>query len=212
MADYNLGRAFRDRRLNAGLAWATIAVLGLVSLKALVTADVLSALFAIVVAVLGVLPAVRFGEPEVMLPWEVLFMASLPPIVKAFATWPVAADLATYLGVAAVALIIAIELHAFTPVIMTYQFAVLFVVVTTLAAAGGWAVVRYQFDLVFGTTFILDGTGHEEQRLMIEFVWSTVAGLLAGGVFRLYFGRQAFEERVPERVAGEIVDPREGSE
>lgn len=213
MADYDLGRVFRDRRLNAGLAWTIVSVLCLVAVQQTVIGQYHSALFALTVVVLGVFPAVRFGSVEVMLPWEVLLMASLPTIVRAFATWPVADALATYLAVAALALIVAIELHAFTPVVMNYWFALLFVVVTTLAAAGGWAVVRYQFDLLLGTGLLL-GPDEEatERALMFEFVWSAVAGVLAGIVFRAYFRRKAFDGRLPEDVAGEIVDPREGTE
>jgi hypothetical protein len=213
MREYDLGRVFRDQRLNAGLAWTIVAVLGLVAVQQAVTGQYHSALFALTVAVLGTIPAVRFGSLEVTLPWEVLLMASLPTIVRAFATWPVADALATYLAVAAVALIVAIELHAFTPVVMNYWFALLFVVVTTLAAAGGWAVVRYQFDLLLGTEWLLAGQEEVAERtLMFEFVWSAVAGVLAGVIFRAYFQRKAFDGRLPDDVAGEIVDPREGSE
>lgn len=206
MADYDLGRVFRDRQLNAVLAWGNVGVLLVVTVVQAVTGDYLSAVFALTVAVLGSIPSVRFKTPTVTLPWEVLLMASLPTIVRAFATWPVAGSLATYLAVAALALIVAVELHAFTSVRMTYGFALLFVVVTTLAAAGGWAVVRYQFDLLFGTTFITS-----EKALMWEFVWSTVAGVIAGGVFRFYFQRDAFVGRIPEATTGQMFDPREES-
>ena len=98
---------------------------------------------------------------------------------------------------AAVALVIAVELHVFTPVEMDYRFAVLFVVITTMAAAGVWAVVRYAFDLYFGTALLLPATRTEaalaaaEHQLMMEFVYSTLAGVLAGVVFEFYFRRYA---------------------
>ncbi|NIS31208.1 MAG: hypothetical protein GWN07_12825, partial [Actinobacteria bacterium] len=75
--------------------------------------------------------------------------------------------------VAALALIIAVELHLFTPVLMTPSFAVLLVVVGTMAAAGTWAVVRWSADLLLGTTFLLDPALTEaeiEAGLMWEFV------------------------------------------
>jgi len=96
----------------------------------------------------------------------------------------------------AVALILAVQLHAFTPVKMTYGFAVLFVVVTTIATAGVWAVVRWIADIQLGTGFLAT-----EEELMWEFVYSTAAGLLAGGIFRVYFGREAFAGRIPDHEA-----------
>jgi hypothetical protein len=131
-----------------------------------------------------------------MLPWELLLLASLPLLGRTVATVPVTSDLATYLSVAAVALIVAVELQAFTTVEMTPRFAVGFVVVATLAAAGAWAVVRFGLDATFGTQFlgVPPAPGAEgdprERALMLEFVYSTVAGVLAGLIFEGYFRRR----------------------
>lgn len=206
MAGYDLGRVFRDRRINAWLAWGLVVVLLIVSVQQAIVGDFASAVFALAVAGLGTIPAIRFGDGSVMLPWEVLLVASLPTIVRAFATWPVGERLASYLAVAAVALIVAVELHAFTPVRMTDSFAVLFVVVTTLAAAGMWAVVRYQVQLLTGVVLI-----ESEQALMWEFVWSTVAGVVASVLLYLYFRREGFVERIPETAADQIVYPEDES-
>jgi len=102
---------------------------------------------------------------------------------------------ATYLSVAALALVVAVELHVFTPVEMTYWFAVLFVVVATIATAGVWAVVQWLSDIYLGTTFI-----HSEHRLMWDFVAATVVGVIAGVVFEWYFRRFA---RVGPRLPDE---------
>jgi hypothetical protein len=111
----------------------------------------------------------------------------------------VTSALATYLSVAAVALVVAVELQVFTPVRMTPRFAVGFVVVATLAAAGAWAVARFALDSLLGTTFLLDPALPEsiiERALMFEFVYSTAAGVLAGVIFEGYFRRR----RTPETV------------
>jgi hypothetical protein len=91
----------------------------------------------------------------------------------------------TYLAVAAVALIIAVELDVFTPVRMNEAFALLFVVVATVAAAGFWAVGQWVSDLFLGTSLLLDGRPESviETELMWDFVAATVAGLLAGILF-----------------------------
>ncbi|WP_248906931.1 hypothetical protein [Halocatena marina] len=177
-----LGQTLRSERINALLAWVLV---GFVAVVAVVNVgiDLLWAGFAACVAVLGVVPAVAVRSLRAMLPWEVLALASLPLLAQTFRT-PGTGQVATYLAVAAVALIVAVELHVFTPVDMNYSFAVLFVVVTTMAAAGVWAIIRWSADIYLGISF-----GLTERELMFEFVASTVAGLLAGIIFELYFRR-----------------------
>jgi hypothetical protein len=129
-----------------------------------------------------------------MPPWEVLALAALPLLARTvsagipgdIAAAIIASDVTTYLAVAALALLIAVELDVFTPVEMTYSFAVVFVVVATMATAGVWAVTRWSADIYLGTGFDLD-----ERALMLEFVASTIAGVGGGVVFELYFRRIA---------------------
>lgn len=177
-----LGQTLRSERINALLAWVLV---GFVAVVAVVNIgiDPLWAGFAACVAVLGVIPAVAVRSLRAMLPWEVLALASLPLLAQTFRT-PGTGQIATYLAVAAVALIVAVELHVFTSVDMNYSFAVLFVVVTTVAAAGVWAIIRWSADIYLGISF-----GLTERELMFEFVASTIAGLLAGIIFELYFRR-----------------------
>lgn len=190
-----------DARLNAGLAWLmVIFVLGVV-VASLGAGKLLWAGFAAVVAALALVPVLAYRSPLAMLPWEVLVLAALPLIGQVFATVALTSRLATYLSVAALALVVAVELNLFTRVRMTSSFAVLFVVVATTATAGVWAVARWATDVVFGTHFLLVPGVSEaviENRLMWEFVWSTAAGLLAGGVFEGYFRRRSrADARVP---------------
>ncbi|MFW5937722.1 MAG: hypothetical protein ACOCSN_02145, partial [Halanaeroarchaeum sp.] len=131
--------------------------------------------------------------------WEVLLLATLPVIARSFATPGPVSDVATYLSVAAVALIIAVELDVFTAVRMTTSFAVVFVVIATMATAGAWTVVQWLSDVYLGTTFIyptpppvsetVDTAAQES--LMWDFVAATAAGLIAGVVFALYFRGRA---------------------
>lgn len=109
---------------------------------------------------------------------------------------------------AAVALIVAVHLQLFTPVRMNATFAVFFVIVATMAAAGVWAVVRFALDSLFGTGFLFRPGVDEhviERNVMLEFVYSTVAGVGAGLVFDRYFRRQrARDARLPRQVAAEL--------
>ena len=198
--DGRLGEVLETEGTNAILAWLLVAFVGLVVVGNVLTGQVLWAGFALALLVLAVIPAVAFRRVRVMLPWEVLLLAALPLVSRTFTTVPITGRFVTYLAVASLALVIAVELHAFTTVEMTPGFAVLFVVVATVAAAGVWAVARWLADSWLGTGFLLtpgvDPTVIET-GLMWEFVYSTLAGIAAGVLFEAYFRRR---DRVLERA------------
>lgn len=199
-----VGSLLADRRRNAGLAWALVGVLAAVAVADLFDGGPVYAGFGAATVVLAVLPALAYRDPSVMPPWEVVAMAALPPVGRLLATVRLTGDLATYLSVAAVALLVAVQLDVFTDVRMSVGFAVAFVVVATMAGAGLWAVVRWASDVWLGTSLLLAPDVPEaavERAVMLEFVYSTVAGVLAGAVFELYFRRRApVDPRVPEEV------------
>ena len=201
------------QRGNAALGWVLVAFLLLMAAIEAATGDVVWAGFMLVVAALAVIPALAFADPRAMLPWEVLAVASLPVVGRALVIGQtvggltLSGRLSTYLAVAAVALIIAVELDVFTPVQMNYSFAVLFVVIATMAAAGVWAVARWLSDLYLGTRLLLNGRPEDvvETALMWDFVAATVAGLFAGVLFEFYFRRRArTERRLPDDLDVEL--------
>jgi hypothetical protein len=205
-----------DRRINAVVGWLLVAFLLVLSVADLLEGRLLSAGFTVVVALLALIPAVVYRSHEAMLPWEVLLLASFPLLSRVLVTGQqldgitLTGRISTYLAVAAVALIVAVELDVFTPVRMNHSFAVFFVVIATMAAAGVWAVVQWLSDLYLGTSLILDGRPEHviETALMWDFVAATLAGLLAGLVFELYFRRRArTTRRLPPEVAPEGVAP-----
>jgi len=191
-----LADVVESRRVNAGLSWLLVVfVLGVV-VASVANDDLLWAGFAGAVAALSLVPPLSYRNPTAMLPWEVLVLAALPLLGRAFTAPGLTSQVATYLSVAALALIVAVELHVFTTVRMTYWFAVLFVVLGTMATAGVWAVVQWLSDTYLGTTFLTT-----DYRLMWDLVAATVAGLVAGGVFELYFRRRVSAERhLPEEL------------
>ncbi|MFC4450497.1 hypothetical protein [Halorussus aquaticus] len=189
-----------NERVNAGLGWALVAFLALVATEEILDGNLLWAGFAAFVAALALVPAVGHRDWTVMLPWEVLALAALPILGRAVATLSYTSRVTTYLSVAALALIVAVELHLFTPVEMNHWFAVLFVVVATIAAAGIWAVVQWLSDLYLGTAFL-----RSEHRLMWDFVAATVIGGMAGVVFEWYFRRFA---RVSARLPDGLGESR----
>lgn len=207
MRTTGVGSVLEEARLNAVLAWLLVAFVLLVVVANLLTRDLLWAGFALVVAGLALVPAVKYRDPVAMLPWEVLLLAVLPLLGRVLTVelTPFRGNVAAYLSVAALALVVAVELDLLTPVEMDYRFAVAFVVIATMAAAGVWAVVRYGSDVFLGTTLLLPPGGLDapqealeaaERTLMLEFVASFLAGVAAGGVFEFYFRRRRRGEEV----------------
>jgi hypothetical protein len=201
-----------SQRLNAVLAWVLVGFLLVAVVVNLRERSVVWAGFVAAVAALALVPAVRYRDPLTMLPWEVLLLASLPVVGRTLVVGQtlggvvLTGRVTTYLAVAAVALIVAVELDVFTPVRMNEAFALLFVVVATTAAAGVWAVTQWLADLYLGTSLLLDGRPEAvvERELMWDFVAATVVGVLAGLIFEYYFRRRA---RVGERLGEAIRRP-----
>ena len=193
MSRADLDRLVESERANALLAWVCVAFVAVVAAVSLLRGNLLWAVFTAGIVVLSVVPPIAVRSPRAMVPWEVLALAALPTLARAFA--PPVAEIATYLAVAALALVVAVELHLFTSVEMSYRFAVVFVVITTMATAGAWAVTRWVADLYLGTGFLAS-----EDQLMWEFVASTVAGVGAGLFFEGYVRRRLPPERLPEAI------------
>lgn len=201
-----LGALVRGDRANAVLAWLLVAVVAVGAatrtLRGVPTVgrapqDLVWLSFAVLLVALAVLPPVRFRHPRAMLPWEVLALAALPLFGRALATPGLTTHVTTYLAVAALALLVAVELDVFTSVRLASWFGVLFVVVATMATAGFVALFGWWFDVTAGATFVLPAdpplTAAAEREtveaLVRDFVAATAAGVLAGVVFAVYFRR-----------------------
>ena len=217
MTRSGIGSVLEDARTNAVIAWLVVGVAFAAAVANGIAVAPLWAGFALVVVALALVPPLRFRDPTAMLPWEVLGLATLPLVVRVLVEFvALRADLVTYTAVAALALVVAVELHLLTTVEMNDRFAVAFVIVTTMAAAGLWAVVRYGSDVLLGTTLLLPPAGLDaseaalaaaERSLMLEFVASFLAGIGADVVFEGYFRRQRRGEGVIEEF--EDTDPTE---
>lgn len=189
-------RLFRSGRTNALIAWSMVAVLAATFLGSLLEFDLLSmALTAAVVAVV-VAPAVAARDPRAMLPWELLALALLPVLVRAL----FGGDLgvfAVYLAIAALALVITVDLHMFTSLRVTNWFAVVLVVMTTLGTAAVWSILRWNLDRRYGTSYLTTN-----EALMVEWIYVTLAGFVAGILFDAYFRRRGVQLR---RMIGQVV-------
>ncbi|MGQ3720311.1 hypothetical protein [Natrialba aegyptia] len=184
MSRSTLDTLIADGRTNAIASWLLVIAIAGIGLSELLLGEVLWTTFAATLLVLALLPSIAFRSPLVMLPWEVLLLAALPMLGMALDATGLTGHFASYLSVAAIALVLAVELQMFTTVRMTPGFAVIFVIVSTLSAAALWALLRWSIGGLLDTPFT--GT-HDE--IMWEFVYSAVAGLGSGIVFEVYFRR-----------------------
>lgn len=186
-----------NAKSNAVLGWLFIGLVTLIGVESVLDADWVWVVFIVIVLALAVIPPVAFGDARVMLPWEVLGLVVLPVLGRGILGIGLAADIATYLSVAALGLVVAVELDVFTAVKMTTWFAVFFVAVVTMAAVGAWAVVQWLSDVYLGTAFIyptpppVSAAADQAalKALMWDFVAATVTGIGAGVIFAAYFRR-----------------------
>ncbi len=123
--------SIRDGRTNAVIAWALVAILTAVFVESVFEADYRWILFVSVVGFVVLVPPVAFREWRVMLPWELLVLAWLPILARGLVGGTVG-TFASYLSLAALALLVIVELHMFTDLALTHWFAIGLVVLTTL--------------------------------------------------------------------------------
>ncbi|WP_335999395.1 hypothetical protein [Halorientalis halophila] len=179
-----LERLFRDGRTNAVLAWLLVGVLASVFVESLLDLDLQWILFVGFVGFVVSLPPVVYRDWRAMLPWELLVLALFPLLVRGLMGGSVG-TFATYFSLAALALLVVVELHMFTTLDVTHWFAVAIVVMTTMAAVGAWTVFRWNADRFLGTSYLVDN-----EALMIEWLYVTLAGFAAGILFDGYFRRR----------------------
>ncbi|WP_435072965.1 hypothetical protein [Halorubrum sp. HHNYT27] len=179
-----LAQLFRSGRTNALVAWGMVAVLALTFVESLLGFDWLPMILVAAITGVVVAPMIAARDPQVMLPWEVLGLALLPILVRTLLGGEVG-TFAAYMALAAFALIITVELHMFTTLRVTHWFAVLFVVLTTMASAAAWTVLRWNADRLIGTEYLTTN-----EALMIEWLYVTLAGVAAGVLFDAYFRRR----------------------
>lgn len=190
-----LARLVRDGRLNALVAWAMIAALAGVLVESALDYDPLSAAIVVGLGAVVLAPTVAARDWRAMLPAELVTLALLPVLVRAVFGGELG-TFATYVAIAALALVVTVDLHMFTTLRVTHWFAVVFVVLATLATAAVWTVLRWNLDQRGGTAYLTTN-----DALMFEWMYVTLAGLAAGILFDGYFRRRGRRlRRVIRRV------------
>lgn len=179
---FSPGSVADDERLTTGVSWLLVAFASVDALVNLASGALLWGGFAMVVAVVALVPAVTRGDPTAMVQSELLALAVLPLFVRSLGLFT---QIATYAAVAALALLVVAEIEAFSAAEMTRPFAVAFVVLTTMAVASVWASAQWLSDAFLGTSFLSTRTA-----LMWDLVVATLVGAGAGLLFELYFRRE----------------------
>lgn len=188
-----LAQVFESGRINAIFSWIVVGLFILVWIESVLDGDTRWIIFTAGLIAIVLAPPVSNRSPMVMLPWELLVLASFPVVARTLEISQLANDFATYLSIAAVALIIIVELHILSRVNVTHWFAISTVVLATMAGAAAWAIVRWNMDRYLGTEFLLHPEDQDlaNEALMHEFGWVMLAGLVAGILFDLYFRKRA---------------------
>jgi hypothetical protein len=174
-------RPIRRGRVAAIVGWVLIGSIALGAAGSLLTGAVLWGLFSLVVLAVAVLPALTRRDWTAMVPWPLLLVAAVAVIARAAGRY---AEVAGYLGIVALALVIVVELEAFTSVELSRWFAVAFAVMTALALQSIWIVAQFYSDRWLGTGFLSTQTELQEDIVLV-----TAVAVAAGGLFYWLFGR-----------------------
>ncbi|MFC7007313.1 hypothetical protein [Halalkalicoccus salilacus] len=147
-----------------------------------------------------------------MPPWELLVLVAIPVVDAALLNQTLISPIAVYLAVAAVALIVAVDVHTFTSVRMNRSFTVVLVVIATLAVGAAWNIAQWTADATLGTAYLVgdrtqDAANH---AMMIDFLYAAIAGSVAGLLFIAYLRRRSFAPTASTEVSR--TAPAEGSD
>ncbi|UPV98828.1 hypothetical protein M0R88_09815 [Halorussus gelatinilyticus] len=163
------------------LSWLFVGLLVVAIVESVASHDLVWAAFLGLTLAILVLPPLLTEDWGTVLPPSVTALAALPAATRAF-DLPWLTDYAVYVGVAAVALAVVVELAVFTDAEMAPWFADATVVMATMAAIGVWAVLQFYSDRWLGTDLL-----PTTDAVMWEFVRATVAGVAAAVVFEVHF-------------------------
>ena len=213
MSSDRFGGSIGKTRRNAALGWLVVALLTGLTIRQGFAGSYRWFSLTGMAIVLMVLPAAALRDPYAMPPWELLALVAIPVVDAAILDETIVSPIAVYLAVAAVALIVAVDIHTFTPVEMNRSFAVALVVIATLAISATWNVAQWIADAALGTAYLVGDRSQDaaNRAMMIDFLYATVAGFSAGVLFNGYLRRRSFaptaSAEVPREAPDEESDP-----
>lgn len=180
-------------QIQAILGWTLIAVTGVSACVSLYTDTLLWGVFVLTVALVAALPALALRDWTVTIPWPLLTVAALAATARAAGVYREAAG---YLAIVALALMVVIELDAFTPVQLSRRFAVAFSVMVTMALEGVWIIAQTLSDRWLGSELVVS-----QSELQWDIVLVTILAITVGLLYHGYATRY--------RPTGSIAGGRE---
>jgi hypothetical protein len=192
------GSVADDERFTTGLSWVLVAFASVDALVNVASGALLWGGFATVVSVVALVPAVIRRDSTAIVQPELLALAVLPLFVQSLGLFT---QITTYAAVAALALLVVAEIETFSTAEMTRPFAVVFVVLTTMAVASVWAGAQWLSDAFLGTSFLTTRTA-----LMWDLAVATLVGVGSGLLFELYFRHEADGDDVEDGpIEGDVT-------
>lgn len=212
MSSDRFGGSIDETRRNAALGWLVVALLAGLAIRQGFAGSYRWFFFTGMAIALMVLPTAALRDPYAMPPWELLALAAIPVVDAAILDETLVSPIAVYLAVAAVALIVAVDVHNFTPARMNRSFAIALVVIATLAIGATWNVTLWIADATLGTAYLVGDQSQDaaNYEMMIDFLYAAIAGLLAGVFFTGYLRRRSFpaaSTEAPREPPDEEPDP-----
>lgn len=179
MADFRA--LLGDRSVNAALAWLSTGLLVVAAAALLAAGEWLWPVFALLTIGVVLLPPVLTRDLATTMPGELVALVALPALFRAAGLF---LQVTPSVAIAGLALLVVLALDDFTSLEMAPRFAVVFVVITTMAFAGAWAIAEFAADVLLGTDFV---GGQREMNLNL--LTATIVGVIAGLVCEAYFRR-----------------------
>nr|WP_233341113.1 hypothetical protein [Haloprofundus sp. MHR1] len=167
--------------MNATIGWILTGAVAMTGLTSVLTHEILWGVFSGFVAVVISLPALLTRDWTAIVSWSLLAVAAVAVLARAFDFY---SNTAGYLAIAALALIIVVELDVFTSVELSRRFAIVFAVLMTMALQAVWIIAQFYSDQWLNTNFLSTQT-----ELQNDIVTVTIVGFVLGGLFQWYFAR-----------------------
>jgi hypothetical protein len=190
----------RERIIESEVSWIAGMLLFYSTVYSLLTFDVLWVFFGITALSLYVLPIITMRDPFRALPWEMTLLLAAPIILHISAGsqalnenlswWDDFTSLAFAFSISTLGFLLTVELQMYSAVRMNRAFAVLFVVVFTLAVSGFWQIGEFVGDRVYGTHY--QGSNWS---VMMTLAWSLVGGIVMGFFYDLYLRTMSEKRR-----------------
>lgn len=190
-------------RGDSAVCWGLLASIVVLIAYDLRTGGYLGAVLGVGVLTVILGPSGAYRSTRVLVPWEVLFVAVSALLARQIVSHDSVQFVGNYLVIASIALVVAVEIHAYTRVEMNRTFATAFVAMVTMSVATGWTLGRWLLDVTFGSSFI-----PSNEALMWELIAAAGSGIGAGVLFDRYFRRTSSDTPQGGSVPGSATNGR----